>query len=60
LVKELGRRRYHFAYTTYLSCLETLADASQRGEPPSAAALTKEADAFNELTSTRRAFLDAL
>jgi hypothetical protein len=60
LAKELGRRRYHIAYTTYLSCLETLADASQRGESPSAEALKNEADAFNELTSTRQAFLDAL
>jgi hypothetical protein len=54
------RRKCEAAYTTYLSCFETLLDASQRGDRPSAEALTMEQDAFNEMMSARRAVLEVL
>jgi len=54
------RHRYKAAYTIYLTCVQTLSDASQEGTWPAEAILQAEERALNELTLTRRALLAAL
>jgi len=54
------RHRYKVAYTSYLSCVQALSDASQNGVWPSAEVVGKEEKAFEELKSIRQALLDAL
>jgi hypothetical protein len=54
------RHKYKEAYTTYMSSVQALSDASQNGVWPEDAALGKEERAFNELTLMRQALLDAL
>jgi hypothetical protein len=54
------RHRYKAAYTSYMHCVQALADASQKGEWPSAEVLTLEEQALNDLTFLRQALLDAL
>jgi hypothetical protein len=54
------RHRYKAAYTTYLTCVQALSDASQRGAWPAPDILGNEERAFNELSFVRRALLDAL
>ena len=54
------RHKYKAAYTTYLSCVQALSDASQRGAWPAPEVLGNEERAFNELSFLRQALLDAL
>jgi hypothetical protein len=54
------RHRYKVAYTSYLSCVQALSDASQNGIRPSAEVVGKEEKAFEELKFMRQALLDAL
>ena len=54
------RHRYKAAYTTYLSCVQALSDASQNGVSPSAEVLGQEERSLRELTFARQALLDAL
>ena len=54
------RHKYKAAYTTYLSCVQALSDASQRGAWPAPDVLGNEERAFNELSFLRQALLDAL
>jgi hypothetical protein len=54
------RHKYKAAYTTYLSCVQSLSDASQRGAWPGPEVLGNEERAFNELSFLRQALLDAL
>ena len=54
------RHKYKAAYTAYLSCVQLLSDASQKGVWPPAEALGKEERAIQELNSLRHALLDAL
>ena len=54
------RHRYKAAYTTYLSCVQALSDASQRGAWPAPDILGSEERAFNELSFVRQALLAAL
>jgi hypothetical protein len=60
--KELDavRRKYRSAYTLYMHCVHELADASQRGEWPSAFVEAAEERAFNDLALARQVLLDAL
>ena len=54
------RHKYKAAYTTYLSCVQALSDASQRGTWPAPDVLGNEERVFNELSLLRQALLDAL
>ena len=54
------RQRYRAAYTSYLQCVYTVSDYTVRGEWPPNEVLTTEASTFAELTTHRRALLDAL
>jgi hypothetical protein len=54
------RHKYKAAYTTYLSCVQALSDASQRGAWPAPDILGNEERAFSELSFLRQALLDAL
>jgi len=54
------RHKYKAACTNYLRCVPALSDASQRGVWPSATTLQLEAQSLDDLTSMRRALLDAL
>jgi hypothetical protein len=54
------RHKYKTAYTAYLSCVQSLSDASQQGVWPSPESVEKERTAFNDLTVQRQALLDAL
>ena len=60
--KELRELRHRFkeAYTTYMSCVQALSDASQAGVWPAPDVLGKEERAFNELAFLRQALMDAL
>lgn len=60
--KELNELRHEFkrAYTAYLSCVQALSDASQRGVWLPDDVLKKEEKAINDLTRRRGALLDAL
>jgi hypothetical protein len=60
--KELQALRltYKAAYTAYMNCVQTLSDASQRGEWPSQGVLAIEEKTLAELTFARQALLDAL
>ena len=54
------RHQYKEAYTTYLSCVQAVSDASQKGEWLSQQTATLEERAFNQLALKRQALLDAL
>ena len=54
------RHNYKVAYTSYLSCVQKLSAASQKGECPPDAVLVGEDEALNDLNASRRALLDAL
>jgi len=54
------RHKYKAAYTSYMHCVQALSDASEQAAWPSAELLRLEDEALNELTSCRRALLDAL
>jgi hypothetical protein len=54
------RHRFEHAYTTYMSCVQALADASRAGICPATDGLVKEQTAFNELAYARMLLLDAL
>jgi hypothetical protein len=54
------RHKYKEAYTTYLTCVQTLSDASQKGVWPAPEALGKEERAYTEMGFARQALLDAL
>jgi hypothetical protein len=54
------RHKYKAAYTSYMQSVQALSDASQSGVWPSAEVLRLEEKALNELTTLRRALLDAL
>jgi hypothetical protein len=54
------RHRYKAAYTVYLTCVQALSDASQKGVWLSAEIREKEEKVFSELTFLRQALLDAL
>jgi hypothetical protein len=54
------RHNYKVAYTSYLSCVQKLSDASQKGECPPDAVLIGEEEALNNLNGSRRALLNAL
>ena len=54
------RHKYKAAYTSYMRCVTTLSDASEKGECPTAEILRREERALSELTSSRQALLDAL
>lgn len=60
--KELETLRlgYKAAYTAYMSCVQALSDASQRGKWPAKEVLAAEEKALAELTFARQALLDAL
>jgi hypothetical protein len=54
------RHKYKAAYTSYMHCVQALADASQKGIWPPAEVLRLEQQAIDELSSLRQALLDAL
>lgn len=54
------RHKYKEAYTTYLSCVQAVSDASQKGLWLSPDAVEREERSFNELSFLRQALLDAL
>ena len=54
------RHKYKAAYTTYMTCVQALSEASQKGEWPPGDVLTSEESAFSELAFLRQALLDAL
>jgi hypothetical protein len=54
------RHRYKSAYTTYMSSVQALSDASETGKWPSHEVLKRETAALDELRSVRQALLDAL
>jgi hypothetical protein len=54
------RHRYKEAYTTYMTCVQALSDASQNGEWPSPEVLGKEERSIEQLNLVRQALLDAL
>ena len=54
------RHKYKAAYTSYMSCVQALSDASQAGVMPAEDVLDLEEKAFNELTTLRQALLDGL
>jgi hypothetical protein len=54
------RHNYKVAYTSYLSCVQMVSDASQKGAGLPEEDSEKEDRAFNELALTRQALLDAL
>ena len=60
--QELRELRHKFkeAYTTYMSSVQALSDASQNGVWPSPEVLGKEERAHSELSFARQALLDAL
>ena len=54
------RHKYKAAYTSYMQSVQALSDASRVGTWPSAEVLRLEEKALDELTTLRRALLDAL
>lgn len=54
------RHKYGEAYTHYLSCVQALSEASQKGVWPSAEKLRADEKAFNELAFARRVLTDML
>ena len=54
------RHRYKEAYTKYMSCVQALSDASQKGEWPPAETRLMEEQAFQELAELRQSLLDVL
>jgi hypothetical protein len=54
------RHKYKAAYTNYMQSVQALSDASHSGAWPSAEVLRLEEKTLDELTSLRRALLDAL
>ena len=54
------RHRYKAAYTSYMTCVQALSDASHAGALPSPELLQLEAKSLDELTQCRQALLDAL
>ena len=60
--QELRHLRHKFkeAYTTYMSCVQALSEASQNGVWPSTEVPASEERAHNELSFLRQALLDAL
>jgi hypothetical protein len=60
--KELRELRHKFkeAYTSYMSSVQALSDASANGVWPSPEVLGKEERAHNELSFARQALLDPL
>ena len=60
--KELRELRHRFkeAYTTYMTCVQALSDASRDGVWPLPEVLAREERAHNELSFLRQALLDAL
>jgi hypothetical protein len=61
-VNELQRLQmsYTAAYATHMSCLQSVFEASERGERPTDQALRSEQLAFNDLVNAREAFFDKL
>jgi hypothetical protein len=61
-IKDLQQLRlsYTAAYAAYMSCVQTISEASQRGERPTEPTLRQEQTAFNDLVNAREAFFDAL
>jgi hypothetical protein len=60
--KKLRELRHKFkeAYTTYMSSVQALSDASRDGVWPSPEVLEREERAYNELSFLRQALLNAL
>jgi hypothetical protein len=58
-LRELSHK-YKEAYTTYLSCVQSLSDASQKGLWLTPDAAEREERSFNELSFLRQSLLDAL
>ena len=59
---ELQRLRlaYTAAYEAYKSSVQAISDASQRGEWPSAAILSTEQEALNDLNNARADLMHAM
>ena len=58
-IREL-RLKYKAAYTTYMTYVQAVSDASQNGSWPTAEVLKLEDEAFQDLSFLRQALLDAL
>jgi hypothetical protein len=60
--KELRELRYEYeaAYKTYMSSVQSLSDASERGEWPKAEVMKQESVAFTDLALIRHALLEEL
>lgn len=54
------RHRYKEACTTYMSCVQALSDASERGEWLAAESAEKEVAAFTQLALVRHELIETL
>jgi hypothetical protein len=54
------RHKYRTAYTSYMSCIHALSDASEQNGLPAKDIFEKEANGISELNAARDAFVEVL